>query len=312
MDEGVARAPGYLVPSVGEMGDEDRKRRSSEHPADLTREREAFVRQFLRKGVEVTESLLEENRELHEQLERAREENGRLRSQIASDDAIRDLLRKIEQLEHERRALLVKSGELDERTRENEVRTSEIEQELHDLANLYIASSHLHATLSVRGVVRHLTELLQQLMGAERYAVYVLDRSGEIARPVLTECLDAPAEIVNGEGAIGIAMTTGVPRIREDVPLPPGSLEEPIAIVPMTVRGVCVGVIVVVSVLAQKERWAAVDHALFDLLGSHGGTALIAASLYAGASDPRSALVGIEQHLTSAHAAQSTEPLAGE
>ncbi|UJR78819.1 GAF domain-containing protein [Sandaracinus amylolyticus] len=294
------------------MSEDERERRTSEHPADLTREREAFVRQFLRKGVEVTESLLEENREVREQLSRVRDENARLRAQVASDDAIRDLLRKIEQLEAERKALLAKSDELDERTKQSEVRTFEIEQELHDLANLYIASSHLHATLSVRGVVKHLSELLQQLMGGERYAIFLMERGGERAWPLLSENLGNLGSIVVGEGPIGIAMMTGVPRIRDDEPLPPGTLEEPLAIVPMMVRGVCVGVIVVVSVLAQKERWAAVDHALFDFLGSHGGTALIAANQYASQSDPRTALDGIERHLSAPHVGQSSAPPAGE
>ncbi|AKF08563.1 GAF domain-containing protein [Sandaracinus amylolyticus] len=294
------------------MSEDERERRTSEHPADLTREREAFVRQFLRKGVEVTESLLEENREVREQLQRTREENARLRAQVASDDAIRDLLRKIEQLEAERRALLAKSDELDERTKQNEVRTFEIEQELHDLANLYIASSHLHATLSVRGVVKHLSELLQQLMGGERYAIFLMERNGERAWPLLSENLGELGSVVVGEGPIGIAMMTGIARIRDDEPLPPGTLEEPLAIVPMMVRGVCVGVIVVVSVLAQKERWAAVDHALFDFLGSHGGTALIAANQYASQSDPRTALDGIERHLSAPQVGQSSAPPAGE
>ncbi|MDQ3034986.1 MAG: GAF domain-containing protein [Myxococcota bacterium] len=298
---------------MSENDPQDRNRRSSDLPADLTRDREAFVRQFLRKGVEVTESLLEENRDIREQLHRIRDENARLREHVASDDAIRDLLRKIEQLETDRRALLAKSDELDERSKQNESRTVEIEQELHDLANLYIASSHLHATLSVRGVMRHLAELLQQLMGSERYAIFLLDQSGTTARPVLTSGLDEAdvtslEESSSAEGLIATAITTGIARIRQDVPLRPGTIDDPLAIVPMNVRDVCVGVIVVVSVLAQKETWAAVDHALFELLGSHGGTALIAANQYASASDPRSALEGIDRHLAGAHSIDAVPP----
>ena len=280
------------------MDDEDRDQRSSDHPSDLTREREAFVRQFLRKGVEVTESLLEENREIREELQNIQVENARLRAQVASDDAIRDLLKKIEQLEVERRSLLQKSDQLAEWTRQSEVRTHEIEQELHDLANLYIASSHLHATLSVRGVVKHLSELLQQLMGAERYVIYLLDRSGTIARPIVAAGLGDLGPVQTGDvGAVAVALTTGVPRIREEVPLRAGTMDDPLAIVPMMVRDTCVGAIVVVSTLTQKEKWAAVDQALFDFLGSHAGTALIAANQYAAARDARAALDGIDRHL---------------
>lgn len=301
-----------------ELDSVERRESESEHPTDLTKDREAFVRQFLRKGFEVTETLLEENREIRDQLHRIREENALLREHVASDDAIRDLLRKIEQLEADRKTLLARSDELDERSKRNELRTGEIEQELHDLANLYIASSHLHATLSVRGVMKHLAELLQQLMGADRYAIYLADRTGTLARPVLASGLkdlqvdaesgagfEGRSAFVIGEGPIGVCMMTGVSRIREESPLTAGTLEDPIAIIPMNVRDVCIGAIVVVSLLSQKERWAAVDLALFDFLGTHSATALIAANQYARASDPRIALEGIENHLA---AAQSLLP----
>jgi hypothetical protein len=71
----------------------------------------------------------------------------------------------------------------------------------------------------------------------------------------------------------------------------------------MLVRDLCVGAIAVASVFPQKERWANVDHDFLSLLGSHGGSALIAATLYAdrfpdgAAPDPREALATIHEHL---------------
>jgi hypothetical protein len=280
---------------------DDRSERPSDPPADLGREREAFVRQFLRRGFEITESMLTENHALRDQLERLREENGRLRSQMASEDAIRDLIRRIDTLELERRELLARSDELAESSRENERRSLEVEAELHDLANLYIASSHLHATLSVRRVVRHLGELLQQLVGAERFAIFILDPGGARARSIHAEGLE-PSEVRLGEGAVGLVMSTQIARIASQ-PHPAGSLEAPIAVVPMLVRDLCVGAIAVASVFPQKERWANVDHDFLSLLGSHGGSALIAATLYAdrfpdgAAPDPREALATIHEHL---------------
>ena len=84
-------------------GGEREETRESEKPVDLTRERESFVRQFIRRGVELTEGLLEENERLRTRIEQLQEQNGLLRAQIASDDAIRDLLRKIETLESDLR-----------------------------------------------------------------------------------------------------------------------------------------------------------------------------------------------------------------
>ena len=103
-------------------------------------------------------------------------------------------------------------------------------------------------------------------------------------------------------------MAMRVPKI-EDAPHPAGSLDAPVATVPMLVRDVCVGAITIVSVFPQKERWAGVDREFLALLGSHGGTALMAASLQADRSadlhgpgksntyDPLDALRNIHEHL---------------
>jgi hypothetical protein len=275
------------------MADDDRAHRTSDVPADLKEEREAFVRQFLRRGFELTEDVLAENRTLREQLQKVQEDNARLRGALASSDAIKDLLRKIDALEAEHRELATHQSSLVESSRKSEERTSEVEQELHDLANLYIASSHLHATLSVRGVVRHMRELLQQLLGAERYAIFVL-REPDRASVLVAEGIDPATTVVVGEGAIGTVIATGRARIVEGPPQPPGTLESPLAIVPLRVRERVLGAIVVASVFEQKERWAAVDHELLDLMGAQAGIALVSARLFAGVSDARALLPGID------------------
>lgn len=275
------------------MADDDRAHRTSDVPADLKEEREAFVRQFLRRGFELTEDVLSENRELRTQMQKMQEDNARLRAALASNDAIKDLIKKIDVLEVERQSLVSQSTTLAESSRRSEERTSEVEQELHDLANLYIASSHLHATLSVRGVVRHMRELLQQLLGAEKYAIFVL-REPDRATVLVAEGIDPATVVVVGEGPIGTAIATGRSRVVDGPPQPPGTLESPLAVVPLRVRERVLGAIVVASVFEQKERWAAVDHELLDLMGAQAGIALVAARLFAGVADARALLPGID------------------
>lgn len=278
------------------MDDEDDRTRESEKPVDLTRERESFVRQFIRRGVELTEGLLEENERLREQLDAATEQNALLRAQIASDDAIRDLLRKIETLESERRALLERSSELEATSQQSADRNLEVEQELHDLANLYIASSHLHSTLSARGVMRHLSELLQQLVGAEVFAIWLV--RGERIVPIGADgvALGSLAALQKGEGVVGEVLLTGLPRIAE-APQPGGTLEAPIAAIPLMVRDVGVGAITIATVFEQKPAWAAVDRELFHLMGTHAGPALIAANLYSREPGAHEALKGLLEQL---------------
>lgn len=277
------------------MSDErDTTTRGSDVPGDLIKERENFVRSFLRKGVEYTEAFLDQNRELRERLEAVEAENAQLRSQLASDDAIRDLLRSIERLEGERKALLDRSSKLERTEREATVRTEAIEQEFNDLANLYVASFQLHASLSVRRVIRHIADMLGQLVGARKFAIYVLDENGKQAIPVHHEGYEdglAPSPVDGGVGPVGEACLTGIARIQET----PNNDDPPVAIVPLMADGRPVGCVEVIDLLGQKDGWANVDHELFQLLGAHAGSALIAANLYNETGRGHAALAGLPE-----------------
>lgn len=281
--------------------DSPREERTSDVPLDLAKEREVFVRTFLKKGVEYTEHLLNENERLRDELHKLRDDNARLRAHVASDDAIRDLLRTIEGLEKERRDLIEHSEHLERTRREHEGRQAEIEQEVNDLANLYIASYQLHAGLSVRRVVRHLRDMCGQLVGALGFVIYLLHEDRSVAHPIAWEGVrdEDVGEIKVGEGPVGEAIVTGIAKIREaeGEALAVGTQDDPVAVVPLIVEGQTIGAISIVSLLAQKSRWASVDRELLQLLGSQAGVALIAANQYAGSVSPVSALTGLEEKL---------------
>lgn len=276
-----------------------RSDRSSDAPTDLVQEREAFVRTFLKKGVEFTEQLLHENTRLREENARLQQDNARLRAQVASDDAIRDLLRTIEGLENEKQNLLQKSEELERTQQRDERRYQEIETELNDLANLYIASQQLHAGLSVRRVIRQLCDILAQFVGARSFVIYALEPDGKHAVPIGSVGLDeeSVSRVPVGEGAVGDACLTGVVSAREESPLPEGQLDEPLAVIPLMVDGRTVGAVSILSLLEQKEHWASIDQELFNLLSRQAGLALIAANLYADRSGPLAALADVRDRL---------------
>lgn len=275
--------------------------RSSDTPMDLLKERETFVRSFLRKGVEYTELLLRENQDLRYEMGQLRADNARLRAQVASDDAIRDLLRTIEGLEAERNALVARSQALEASRQRTTERQQEIEQEVNDLANLYIATVQLHASLSVRRVVRHLRDMCGQLVGALGFVIYLLDEQGENLLPIAHEGVE-PASVVvipMGQGPVGDAAVTGIPRIREaeGTDLIHGTHDDPVAVIPLNVEGQPIGAISILSLLGQKHGWASVDRELFQLLGTQAGVALIAANLYHPSTGPRHALRGLTEKL---------------
>lgn len=279
------------------MADPDDERPASDLPQDLIKERETFVRSFLKKGVEYTELLIDENQELRRELLALKSDNTRLRSHLASDDAIRDLVKTIEKLESERRELLAGLSELERTEKEHEGRQAEIEQEVNDLANLYIANFQLHAGLSPRRVVRHLCDMMGQFVGADAFAIYLVDEGAKQIVLAASENLTAPPQTIDvGAGPIGEACMTGIRRVREER-LHEGSLDDPVAILPIVVEGRAVGAIAIARLLEQKREWVSVDHELFELVHAQAGVALIASNLYATQSAPGQALRGFVDKL---------------
>lgn len=281
---------------MGSEDDDNREQRASDVPLDLIKERDAFVRSFLKKGVEYTEQLLRENGELRDELDQLRDDNVSLRAQIASDDAIRELLSTVEELRKERDRLAQRSQRLEGAEKEHAGRQEKIEQEINDLANLYVAGFQLHASLSPRRVVRHVCDMLGQLVGAEAFVLYLVDENKKVV-PLAHEGLEeAPGTLDSGVGQVGEAILTMLPIIRER-DLHGGSLEDPVAVIPLTAEGRAVGAISVVRVLEQKNEWANVDHELFQLIGHQAAVAMIAANLYDTDKGPLEALRGLSEKL---------------
>jgi GAF domain-containing protein len=263
------------------------KRKSERPPSERVRI-ETFVQQFFHKGAQLTEELLQENehlRRVHLQLE---SENAALRTQLASDHAMRDLLRKIKQLEKEKDDLLSHMHEVELQSTRFGARFHEMEEELSKLANVYVASYQLHSTLNLPLVVKHLKELLQQLVGAQRYAVFLADPSRRHLVLVASEGIDERklARLKLGDDDVAPfaerVFLTGVPHINEGT-LERSNEREPAAVLPLHFDDRVVGVIVVHNVFPQKPSFGAVDFELFKMLGAHAASALAGALLYAAA-----------------------------
>jgi GAF domain-containing protein len=60
-----------------------------------------------------------------------------------------------------------------------------------------------------------------------------------------------------------------------------GSVEHPLALVPMILEQKVLGVFAVYATLEQKPRFMQVDFELFKLLGAHAAEALVCACLFA-------------------------------
>ena len=82
-------------------------------------------------------------------------------------------------------------------------------------------------------------------------------------------------------------VVAGQTVVREDDPRS-GTLEHPVALVPLRLRDAVVGLLVVFPTLEQKHAFIQADHELLKLLSSQAMTALVAARFLAdqGASSP--------------------------
>lgn len=268
------------------MADKGGRPESNDVPVDdLKKERDAFIQQFFRKGAQLTEELLKENERLREKVAELESENGKLVTHLRSDTAIRDLLKKIDALEAEKQELMQRHARAQEDTSRIDIDYREIEAELANLANLYVAATQLHSARTVRTCIRNLKELLAQFCGAAEFAIYLVsdDRTELVAIASEGVNPEAIARVPLGEGPLAETFRSGRLHMGSSPDTSRGTFADPAAIVPMQLDGRTVGIIAIFGTLSQKTEFIHVDNELFKLLGAQAAPALVNARLFADA-----------------------------
>jgi GAF domain-containing protein len=261
----------------------DRGAGESDTPSpDLKKESEQFLRNFS-KGASLTEEFIQEHERLQGRLRVLEDENARLRAQVKADAAMHELLSRIDQLEGEKRELLSRYQQAEAVSTKFSARFHEVESEFANLANLFVASNQLHSSLSPRGVTRRIKEVMAQLVGAERYCMYLANAENSELVPIASEGIpgDKLAPIAANDTRVGQAFRSGKAIVDEDADPSQGTLDQPAAVVPLNVDDKVVGVIAIFATLSQKTRFDTIDFELFKLLGQHAAAALVSASLFA-------------------------------
>lgn len=248
---------------------------------DLRSERDQFLEKLTRRSG--AHELLEAFKGLEEQVRALEAENADLRTRLEAESSVRQLLQKIEQLEREKSELLSRFERAEALSSKVSARIQEVEAEFSNLASLFVASNQLHSSLSPRGVARRIKDVLAQMVGAERYCMYLANAASTELVPIASEGILGQELVplrVEGTG-IGEVFRSGAVRLLEGADPRQGSLAAPAAIVPLNVDDRVVGVIAIVSTLSQKDRFDQVDIELFQLLGKQAAAALVGASLFA-------------------------------
>lgn len=258
----------------------ERSKSPSTPPPDLMKERDEVLQSFS-KGARFTEHFMQEYSRMREHTLELETQNEQLRAQLAADDAVARLLSKVENLEEERRDLLRRTEQAERQQDLFDERFGEVENEFSALANMFVASNQLHASLTPRGVVRRIKEILAQLVGAEVYAMYMVGPEAEQLVPIASEGI--PGDRLRPlplSGRIGDAVRSGVAAIDEDRDANSVDFESPVVVVPLVVDDTKVGAIVIYATLEQKSRFSHTDFELFKLLGQHAAAALVGAALF--------------------------------
>ncbi|GBD99138.1 hypothetical protein BMS3Abin07_01170 [bacterium BMS3Abin07] len=235
--------------------------------------------QIFRKGEEFTKELLKENEKLRYRL--AELEEGARQS---SDDAkIRLYEDRIKILEEEILSLKEKYKEVEEENKDFAAKYVEVEEENNNLANLYVASYQLHSTLDFNEVLKVVLEIVINLIGAEKFAIMVMDEKTNELVPVTSEGvhdLEIPS-VKLGEGIVGCVSKEGDSYFADDVSYSGEvDFDKPIVCIPLKIKEHVIGVIVIYRLLEQKHKFTNVDYELFNLLAGHAATAIFSARLY--------------------------------
>jgi len=260
------------------------KKEGKEGYNQIKQKAEEFL-QIFKKGEQFTQEVLKENERLRFKLVQLEEENRKYKAGGggADDTLVRSLENKLAVMEEENRRLMERYREVEMENKDFAEKYLEVEAENNNLANLYVASYQLHSTLDFNEVLKTVLEIIMNLVGAETFAIMLLDEKTGKLSAVAAEGLnieDFP-KVAIGEGVIGEVARSGDSFFTEDVSsASTDDLEKPIVCIPLQIKEHIIGVIAIYTLLVQKDSFTDVDYELFSMLAGHAATAVFSSRLY--------------------------------
>lgn len=256
--------------------------------------------QLFKKGAEFTQELLKENERLRYQLLQTQGAAEVDDQPVSASIEVAALRQRILDLEQEKLEIHERIQQVEAENLDFANRYVEIEAENNQLANLYIASYQLHSTLDFAEVLQVISEIIINLIGAEQFAIMLLDQKTGRLQAVTAEGLELeklPA-VVLGQGVLGRVALGGENHFVDDVESYRIDLENPLVAIPLKIKEHVIGVIVIYGLLVQKQRFAEVDYELFTLLAGHAATAIFSSNLYSESERKLSTIQGFIGLLT--------------
>jgi transcriptional regulator with GAF, ATPase, and Fis domain len=204
-----------------------------------------------------------------------------------------------EQLLRDRASLLERLAQLEKRCTEIEEENQDLitkyvkmTQQNESLTNLYVASHQLHSTLDPQEVMARVNEILVNLVGAEEFAVFLVDRTTKELTPVSDETVlqrHAAGELLWEDGILEQVVRTGEAfYLNGQEPRPVG----PLACVPLKIDQDVIGLIAIFKLLTQKDGFTLLDSDILNLMAGHAATAIVTSHMYADAERKRKTIEG--------------------
>ena len=241
---------------------------------------EKFLELF-NKGKEFTEELIRENQRLRYRIASLETEHPGL-----SHEELSKLREQIASLTEENRRIAERFRAVEEENKDFAGRYIEIEEQNNNLANLYVASYQLHSTLDFKEVIQIVQEIVINLVGAESFAILLLDEKTNELKTIAWEGDDVMPGVDKisarlGDGVLGQVAKTGESYyVNQELEQNAIAIDRPLAAVPLKIKEHVIGLIAIYKLLQQKDAFSAVDYELFSLLAAHAATAIFSSKLY--------------------------------
>jgi hypothetical protein len=246
------------------------------------------LRKIFRRGEQFIEELLSENERLRMRVMHLESEIQQAQKQVPKAVTVKDLQEVLERLRKENDDLRRRYKEIINETQRHKERYTQIENENEKLVNLFVASYQLHSTLDFDTTVQVIIEILLNFVGAGQFAIFMRDGQNERFHPLAAYgvSLEQLTALTAETHAIARCQQDAKPYI-EEKPFQSNTVNQknPLACIPLKLRGTIVGVVTIYSFLQQKTDVSQIDMELFKLLSDHGASVLISAQLFAEAEN---------------------------
>ena len=163
------------------------------------------------------------------------------------------------------------------------------EEQMANMASLYIAVNSLHAALDRTAVLASVQDVVTTLIGSEEMAIFEVDCDHRRLNLLASQGIEPGRyqQVDLGQGLIGTAASTGESVIRTEG----GSVDRQgddaiTACIPMKIGQRVLGVIAIFRLLPHKGGLNSVDLDLLDLLSTHAAVALLFTRLYSEMDHP--------------------------